>query len=90
VAFLLHLGFVFTYDDGSVAIGVVVLVAEDLGFVTYRRLENIVRAYPADKFNLLDTNTEFLIKSEGSSDGALIIQASGGVFVALGFCLYLR
>jgi hypothetical protein len=27
------LGFVFTYDDGSVAIGVVVLVAEDLGFV---------------------------------------------------------
>jgi hypothetical protein len=25
------LGFVFTYDDGSVAIGVVVLVAEDLG-----------------------------------------------------------
>jgi hypothetical protein len=33
VAFLLHLGFVFTYDDGSVAIGVVVLVAEDLGFV---------------------------------------------------------
>ncbi|VVH57177.1 hypothetical protein BSPCLSOX_2611 [uncultured Gammaproteobacteria bacterium] len=41
----------------------------------YRRLENIVRAYPADKFNLLDTNTEFLIKSEGSSDGALIIQA---------------
>jgi hypothetical protein len=28
----------------------------------YRRLENIVRAYPADKFNLLDTNTEFLIK----------------------------
>ncbi|SSC07174.1 hypothetical protein BTURTLESOX_1603 [bacterium endosymbiont of Bathymodiolus sp. 5 South] len=41
----------------------------------YERLENIVRAYPADKLNLLNTNTEFLIKSEESSNGALIIQA---------------
>jgi hypothetical protein len=36
---------------------------------------NIVRTYPADKFNLLNANTEFLIKSEESSDGALVIQA---------------
>ncbi len=41
----------------------------------YERLENIVRTYPADKFNLLNANTEFLIKSEESSDGALVIQA---------------
>jgi RHS repeat-associated protein len=41
----------------------------------YERLENIVRAYPADKLNLLNANTEFLIKSEESSNGALIIQA---------------
>jgi hypothetical protein len=40
----------------------------------HERLENIVRAYPADKLNLLNTNTEFLIKSEESSNGALIIQ----------------
>jgi hypothetical protein len=30
---LLHLGFVFTCDDGSAAIGVVVFVTESLGFV---------------------------------------------------------
>jgi hypothetical protein len=42
---------------------------------TYERLENIVRAYPADKLNLLNNNTEFLIKSEENSNGALIIQA---------------
>ncbi|CAC9461735.1 hypothetical protein [uncultured Gammaproteobacteria bacterium] len=41
----------------------------------YERLENIVRAYPTDKFNLLNNNTKFLIKSEESSNGALIIQA---------------
>ena len=41
----------------------------------YERLENIVRTYPADKLNLLNNNTEFLIKSEESSNGALIIQA---------------
>jgi hypothetical protein len=33
VAFLLHLGFVFTCDNGSAAIGVVVFVTEGLGFV---------------------------------------------------------
>jgi hypothetical protein len=39
----------------------------------YERLENIVKTYPADRLNLLNTNTEFLIKSEESSNGALII-----------------
>jgi hypothetical protein len=29
----------------------------------YERLENIVKTYPADRLNLLNTNTEFLIKS---------------------------
>ncbi|CAC9435133.1 hypothetical protein [uncultured Gammaproteobacteria bacterium] len=42
---------------------------------SYERLENIVRTYPANKLNLLDTNTEFLIKSKESSDGELTIQA---------------
>ncbi len=41
----------------------------------YERLENIVKTYPADRLNLLNTNTEFLIKSEESSNRALIIQA---------------
>jgi RHS repeat-associated protein len=41
----------------------------------YERLENIVRTYPADKLNLLNNNTEFLIKSEESSNSELIIQA---------------
>jgi hypothetical protein len=41
----------------------------------YERLENIVKTYPADKFNLLNTNTEFSIESEESSNGELIIQA---------------
>ncbi|VVH60032.1 Putative insecticidal toxin complex [uncultured Gammaproteobacteria bacterium] len=42
----------------------------------YERLENIVKTYPADKFNLLNTNTEFSIEAEESSSDALIIQAS--------------
>ncbi|VVH64316.1 hypothetical protein BSPLISOX_2317, partial [uncultured Gammaproteobacteria bacterium] len=42
---------------------------------SYERLENIVKAYPADKFNLLNTNTEFVIEPEESNNGALIIQA---------------
>ncbi len=33
----------------------------------YERLENIVKAYPADKFNLIDANTKFTIESEYSS-----------------------
>jgi hypothetical protein len=33
VAFLLHLGFVFTSDEGSATIGVVVFVTESLGFI---------------------------------------------------------
>jgi hypothetical protein len=33
IAFLLHLGFVFASDNGSAAIGIVVLVTESLGFV---------------------------------------------------------
>jgi hypothetical protein len=39
-------------------------------------LLNIVKTYPADKFNLLNTNTEFSIEAEESSSDALIIQAS--------------
>ncbi|CAC9542485.1 hypothetical protein [uncultured Gammaproteobacteria bacterium] len=41
----------------------------------YERLENIVKAYPADKFNLIDANTKFTIESEYSSNRALIIKA---------------
>jgi hypothetical protein len=33
VAFLLHLDFVFTCNDGSTTIGVVVFITEGLGFV---------------------------------------------------------
>ncbi|WP_241502550.1 RHS repeat-associated core domain-containing protein, partial [Bathymodiolus azoricus thioautotrophic gill symbiont] len=42
---------------------------------SYERLENIVRTYPADKLNLLNTSTEFFIKSEDSNGGALIVKA---------------
>jgi RHS repeat-associated protein len=42
---------------------------------SYERLENIVRTYPVDKLNLLNTNTEFFIKSEDSNGGALIVKA---------------
>ncbi|CAC9656721.1 RHS repeat-associated core domain-containing protein [bacterium endosymbiont of Bathymodiolus sp. 5 South] len=42
---------------------------------SYERLENIVKAYPTDKFNLIDANTEFSVISDGSSNGELIIKA---------------
>ncbi|SSC08931.1 RHS repeat-associated core domain-containing protein [bacterium endosymbiont of Bathymodiolus sp. 5 South] len=42
---------------------------------SYERLENIVRTYPADKLNLLNTNTEFSIEPEWRNNGELIIQA---------------
>jgi hypothetical protein len=41
----------------------------------YERLENIVKAYPTDKFNLIDDNTRFSIMSDNSSNGELIIEA---------------
>jgi RHS repeat-associated protein len=31
----------------------------------YERLENIVRTYPTDKFNLIDANTEFSVITKG-------------------------
>jgi hypothetical protein len=40
----------------------------------YERLENIVRTYPADKFNLIDANTNFSITSE-DKNGGLTIEA---------------
>ncbi len=42
---------------------------------SYERLENIVKAYPTDKFNLIDDNTRFSIMSDNSSNGELIIEA---------------
>jgi RHS repeat-associated protein len=41
---------------------------------SYERLENIVKAYPTDKFNLIDANTKFYIISDGSK-GKLIMKA---------------
>ena len=40
----------------------------------YERLENIVRTYPTDKFNLIDANTNFSITSE-DKNGGLTIEA---------------
>jgi hypothetical protein len=75
------LGFVFTCDDGSATIGVVMFVTKSLGFViqfyfpeSYERLEEIVRMYPANKLDILNTNTTFIIRSEDSK-GALKIRA---------------
>jgi RHS repeat-associated protein len=42
---------------------------------SYERLENIVKAYPADKFNLLNNNTKFSIEPEESNNGELLIRA---------------
>ncbi|CAC9466786.1 hypothetical protein [uncultured Gammaproteobacteria bacterium] len=41
---------------------------------SYERLEEIVKTYPANKLNLLNTKTEFSTKSE-ESNGALIVKA---------------
>jgi hypothetical protein len=41
---------------------------------SYERLENIVKSYPADKFNLLEAHTMFSTQSNDSK-GALTIKA---------------
>jgi RHS repeat-associated protein len=41
---------------------------------SYERLEEIVKTYPANKLDLLNTNTKFTIRSEGRK-GALTIRA---------------
>jgi hypothetical protein len=41
---------------------------------SYERLEEIVRMYPANKLDILNTNTTFIIRSEDSK-GALKIRA---------------
>jgi hypothetical protein len=52
------------------------LVGNVFGFKALRalRLEEIVKTYPANKLNLLNTKTEFSTKSE-ESNGALIVKA---------------
>jgi hypothetical protein len=89
----LHLGFVFTGDEGSATIGVVVFITEESNNQVQSQRDylpslDISTNQAKQQNNTLHIGTHIL--SESNKDNTQNPAQTGSVFVALGLCLYRR